>query len=119
MIPRATMSIDMRLICLFALVVSAAAAQSVDGVTISVSRPANVVADQAEFTATFTVALDTTQQQVTQVLQDAGVSNPVVSAVAIASNSYSYPPIESALMYFQVAFTTAPGAMKDIAKKLD
>ena len=113
-------AIDMRLICLFALLACAAAAQSVDGVTISVTRQVNAAPDQAEFTAVFTVALDTTQQQVIQALHDLGVSEPlVVTAVAITSNSYSYPPVDTSQLYFQVTFTSAPAAMKDIAKKLD
>ena len=120
MIARDTIRVAMRLLCLIALVVCAADAQIADGVTLSITRPANIVPDQAEFSAVFTVALDTTQQQVTQVLQDLGVSNPVVTAVAVASNTYSYPPSEDgSQLYFQVAFTTTPGAMKDISKKLD
>src|SRR6478672_3041365 len=58
--------VDMRLVCLFALLVCAAAAQGVDGVTISVTRQVNAAPDQADFTAVFTVGLDTTQQQVIQ-----------------------------------------------------
>src|SRR5256885_1247492 len=119
MIARATITIDMRLMCLFILLACAAGAQGTDGLTINVMRQANLAPDQAEFTAVFTTALDTTQQQVTQSLNDLGVSNPVVTAVAIASNTYSYPPSDTSQFYFQVTFTTAPAAMKDIAKKLD
>src|SRR5437763_176948 len=119
MIARGTITTDMRLMCLFIVLACAAAAQSADGVTISVTRQANVPPDQAEFTAVFTVALDTTQQQVTQSLNDLGVSNPVVTTVAIASNTYSYPPSDTSQLYFQVTFTSAPAAMKEIAKKLD
>ena len=100
--------IDMRLICLIILLVCAAAAQTANGLTITVSRQVNVVPDQAEFTAVFTVALDTTQKQVTQALLDLGVSNPAVTSVAITSNSYSYPPVDSSQLYFQVTFSTAP-----------
>lgn len=119
MIARGTITGDMRLMCLFILLAAAAAAQGVDGVTLTVSRPANVAPDQAEFYAVITTALDITQQQVAQALNDAGVPNPVVTTVAIASNTYSYPPTNTSQLYFQVAFTTAPAAMKDIAKKLD
>src|SRR5206468_2211278 len=87
MIARATITIDMRLMCLFILLACAAGAQGTDGLTINVMRQANLAPDQAEFTAVFTTALDTTQQQVTQSLNDLGVSNPVVTAVAIASNT--------------------------------
>jgi uncharacterized protein YggE len=119
MITRATIASDMRLICLFVLLACAAAAQSADGVTVNVQRQANIPPDQAEFNAVFTTALDTTQQQVTQALNDLGVPNPVVTTVAISSNSYSYPPSDTSQLYFQVTFTTAPAAMKDIAKKFD
>src|SRR5690242_17359121 len=86
---------DMRLTCLFLLLACAASAQNADGVTVSVTRQANVPPDQAEFNAVFTTALDTTQQQVTQALNEIGVSNPVVAAVAITSNTYSYPPSDT------------------------
>jgi hypothetical protein len=119
MIARATIAIDMRLMCLLVLLACAAAAQTADGVTVNVLRQANVPPDQAEFNAVFTTALDTTQQQVTQALNDLGVPNPVVTAVAIASNTYSYPPSDTSQLYFQVTFTTPPAAMKDIAKKFD
>jgi uncharacterized protein YggE len=119
MIARAIIALDMRLICLLILVASAAVAQVTDGVTITVTRQANIAPDQAEFNAVLTTALDTTQQQVTQALNDLGVPNPVVTAVAIASNTYSYPPSDTSQLYFQVTFTTTPAAMKDVAKKLD
>jgi len=105
--------------CLFILLACAAAAQGTDGVTLTVTRPANIAPDQAEFYVVITAALDTTQQQVAQALNDIGVPNPVVTTVAIASNTYSYPPSDTSQLYFQVAFPTTPAAMKDIAKKLD
>jgi uncharacterized protein YggE len=119
MIARATMTVDMRLVSLLALLAYAAAAQTSDGVTLSVTRPVNIAPDQAEFSVVCTTGLDTTQQQVTQALADLGISNAVVTTVAVASNSYAYPPVDNSQLYFQVSFTTAPAAMKDVAKKLD
>jgi uncharacterized protein YggE len=112
----------MRLITLICALACAAAAQVVDGVNVSISRIVTVPADQAEFTALVTVTLDTTQQQVVQIFQDAGVANPVVVGVAAGANPYPYPyptePVSSQFLY-QVSFTTPPGAVKDLAKKLD
>jgi uncharacterized protein YggE len=111
----------MRLIGLILLLAGVAAAQGLEGVTITVTRPVNIGPDQAEFTAAFTVDLETNQQQVVQALQELGASNPTVGSVSASSNSYSYCPNEpqSSRLYFQVTFVTPPAAMKDMTKKLD
>jgi uncharacterized protein YggE len=121
MIPRVTIASDMRLICLFTLFVCAAAAQGIDGVTITVSRPMNITPDQAEFSAVVAVNLDVTQQQVTQALLDLGISNLAVAGVSVGSNNYCYSTSAPDASYFsfQVTFTAAPAALKDISKKLD
>lgn len=111
----------MRLIGLICLMACAASAQVADGVNVSVSRVVNVPPDQAEFSAVVSVPLDTTQQQVTQVFQDAGVSNPVVVAIAAGVNSCCYYPENpvGSQFHYQITFTTPPAAVKDLAKKLD
>ncbi len=109
----------MRLIGLILALAALASAQGVDGINVSVSRTVNVAPDQAEFAAVAAVSLDTTQQQVVAALQDLGVSNPVVTATAVGMNSYSYPPPDASQLLFQVAFTAAPSALKDLSKKLD
>ena len=114
----------MRLISLISTFALAAAAQTADGVNISVSRSLIVQPDQAEFSAVVTASLDTTQQQVAQIFRDLGVSNPAVVNVAAGANGYysCYPnpnePVRSQFFY-QVSFTTSPDAVKDLAKKLD
>lgn len=104
------------LILLFAL---GASAQVSDGLTTNVNRAVAITPDVADFTVVVTTALDTTQQQVVQALQDLGVQNPAVAAVIAGGNNYAYPPITDSQFYYQVTFTTAPAAMKDLAKKLD
>jgi len=119
MITRGTIAIDMRLISLIFGLAALAAAQGVDGLNVSVSRIINIAPDQAEFYAVAAVSLDTTQQQVVAAFQDLGIPSPSVTGVAVGANTYSYPPPDGSLSYFQIYFTAAPAAMKDLAKKLD
>jgi uncharacterized protein YggE len=109
----------MRLIGLICAAALAAAAQTADGVTVSVSRSVNIPADQAEFTAVVAVGLDITQQQVAQAFRELGAPNPAVVAVAAGVPSYSYPPVTDSQFYYQISFTTAPDGVKDLAKKID
>jgi len=102
------------------LIISAAAfGQVTDGLTVSVSRTVAVAADEADFAALVSASLDTTQSQVTQAFQDLGVSNMVVTAVVVGANLYAYPPVTDSQLSFLVTFTTPPGAMVGISKKLD
>ena len=87
--------------------------------TVSVTRTVNVAPDEVEFSAIVTATLDTTEQQVTQALQDVGIANPVVIGTGVSANTYSYPPPVKSQVSFQISFTTPPGAMKDVSKKLD
>jgi uncharacterized protein YggE len=75
--------------------------------------------DEAAFVAVVTTALDTTREQVTQAFNDLGISNPAVTSLAVGINPYNGSPAGQSQLYYQVAFSTAPAAMKDIAKKLD
>src|SRR5689334_16361904 len=104
------------LIC--ALAFAAGAQTTADGVNVSVSRSVNIAPDQAEFVAVVAVSLDTTQQQVAQAFCDLGVANPVVVNAAAGVASYGYPPQTDTQFFYQIAFTTAPDAVKDFAKKL-
>ena len=109
----------MRYIGLILLMACAALAQTADGVTVSVTRTVNVAPDEVDFSAIVTATLDTTEQQVTQALQDVGIANPVVIGTGVSANTYSYPPPVESQVSFQISFTTPPGAMKDVSKKLD
>ena len=109
----------MRLPGLVLLFASAACAQVSDGITTYVSRTVNIAADEADFSVVATAALDTTQQQVTQIFRDAGVENLNVVAVAAGQNTSTYPPPGDSQFFYQIAFSVAPPAMKDFAKRLD
>lgn len=109
----------MKPLVLMVLLACAAGAQGVNGIVVSVSRTANLTPDEADFTVVATAPLDTTQAQITQILQDLGAQNPVVTAVSAGQNSYTYPPPADSQMLYQVAFSAAPAALKDLAKKLD
>jgi uncharacterized protein YggE len=109
----------MRYAALILLFAAAAFGQVADGLTVSVSRAVTVPPDEADFTVMLTTSLDTTLSQVTQALQDLGVSNPVVTVVVVGSNTYAYPQTPDSQLYYMVTFTTAPGAMVSVSKKLD
>jgi uncharacterized protein YggE len=119
MITRATIRVAMRYTYLIMLLACAGSAQTADGVTVTVTRTVNVTPDEAEFSAIVTATLDTTEQQVTQALQDVGISNPVVIGTGDSANTYSYPPPNDAQVLIQISFTTPPAALKDVSKKLD
>jgi uncharacterized protein YggE len=105
------------LICVFA---AAAFAQVPDGLTVSVSRIVSVPPDEADFSVNVTTSLDTTQAQVTQALQDLGISNALVLTVVVGdAGSYASQQVPNSQLYYLVSFTTAPSAMVNVSKKLD
>ncbi len=102
----------------------AAQAQS-DGLSASASRTVTFTADEAAFTMLATTTLDGTQQQVKQALQDAGLPNPTVVAVAVGSGN-SIPQLvgpnpsqPAAQIIYQATLTIAAGSVKDAAKNLE
>jgi uncharacterized protein YggE len=109
----------MRCAALILLAAAAAFGQVSDGLTVSVSRTVTVPPDEADFTVMVTTSLDTTQSQVTQALQDLGISNPVVTVVVAGANTYAYPQTPDSQLYYMVTFTTVPSAMVSVSKKLD
>ena len=109
----------MRFVSLILLSTCAAFAQFNDGITTSVTRSVAIAPDEADFTVVVSTSLDTTQQQVTQVFQDAGIQNSNVTSVAAGLNGSVFPPPTDSQIFYQIAFTAAPTALKDISKKLD
>jgi hypothetical protein len=94
-----------------------AAAQVADGLSASASRTVTFTADEAAFTMMASTGLDGTQQQVKQVLQDAGFPNPTVVTVALGSDNL-YPQPATGIFY-QVTVTIPAASVTDAAKNLE
>jgi hypothetical protein len=115
----------MRHFTLIVLLAFTAFAQAPDGIVASVSRTVNITPDEADFAVTVSTTLDITQDQVTQVFQDAGIQNLKVTGVSTGSNNpfiafdpATGGPAPSELQY-QIAFTSDPAALTSYTKKLD
>jgi uncharacterized protein YggE len=109
----------MRAFSLILLLASAALAQANNGVVTSVSRTVAVTPDEGDFTVVVTTALNTTQQQIIGVFQEAGVQNLNVVGQAAGTNTSTYPPSNDSQLYYQITFTVAPPALPEYARKLD
>ena len=93
-----------------------AAAQTPDGISAPVSRTVTLTADEAAFTITIAATLDSTQQQVKQALQSAGLPNPTVVATGLGQASY---PSGVAQILYSATATIAAGSAMDTAKLLE
>ena len=93
-----------------------AAAQTLDGISAPVSRTVTLTADEAAFTITIAATLDSTQQQVKQALQSAGLPNPTVVATGLGQASY---PSGVAQILYSATATIAAGSAMDTAKLLE
>jgi hypothetical protein len=94
-------------------------AQTGDGLVTSVTRTLNIAPDQAEFLAVVTTNLDATQSEVVQVFRKIGIQNLTVVTVAAGPNTTQFPQPSSSQVYYGIAFTVAPEALKDFAQRLD
>ena len=112
----------MRLVSLLFLSAFIAFAQlSADGVATSVSRTVTLTADEADFSIVAGAPLGTTQQQITQVFLDAGVSNLSLSGTSLGQN-YDYstnPPSIQTLVFYQFTFSVPAAGLKDSAKIME
>ena len=90
-----------------------------DGISTGVSRSVTLQADEANFTIVATTGLDTTQQQVKQALEAAGIPGANFVAMAAGQNSYNYqePPITQ--LFYQFSYTSPAAGIKDGLKKLE
>jgi hypothetical protein len=109
----------MRQLALILALAAAGFAQGTSGIATSVSRTVSIQPDEGNFTAVVTTSLNTTQDQVVQFFQNAGVQNLSVTGAAAGANNAVYPPADGSSLFYQIAFTVAPPAMKEYAKKLD
>jgi Protein of unknown function (DUF541) len=107
-----------RLLVLFTVLSCVAAAQTLDGINAPVSRTVTLTADEASFTITSAATLDSTQQQVKQALQNAGLPNPTVVATGLGQDSSTYPASVAQMLYSATVVIPAGSAL-DTAKRLE
>jgi hypothetical protein len=104
-------------ILLFAAL-STALAQTTGGITAPASRTVVFEADEAAFTLAVAATLDSTQQQVKQVLANAGLPNPTVVATGLGQDSNAYTSGTVQALY-SATITIAAGSAIDTAKRLE
>jgi len=103
---------------LFAVFCCAATAQTLDGINAPVSRTVTLTADEAAFTITAAGTLDSTQQQVKQALQNAGLPNPSVVATGLGQDTAEWFAGAPQILY-SATVTIAAGSALDTAKSLE
>ena len=95
-----------------------AAAQTLAGINAPVSRAVTLTTDEAAFGITVAASLDSTQQQVKQALQSAGLPNPTVVATGLGQDGSGYPPGPPQILYSATVVIPAGSAI-DTAKSLE
>jgi hypothetical protein len=95
-----------------------ATAQTSEGINAPASRTVTLAADEAAFTITVGATLDSTQQQVKQALQNAGLPNPTVVATGLGQDNSTYPPGAAQILYSATVAIPAGSAI-DTAKRLE
>jgi hypothetical protein len=112
----------MRLLSLFSLFAFTACAQlTADGVSTSVTRTVTLTADEADFTILAAAGLDTTQQQITQIFLDAGVSGLSLTGTSLSQN-YDYSTnlaVNQTQVLYQFTFSVPAAGLKDAAKIME
>ncbi len=111
----------MRLVALILFSAFTAFAQLTDGVATSVSRTVTLTADTADFSILAAADLDTTQQQITQIFLDAGVSSLAFSGTAL-TQTYDYstnPPLTQTQVIYQFTFSVPAAGLKGAAKIME
>jgi hypothetical protein len=109
----------MKHLCLLFIVLSCVAiAQTSEGISAPASRTVTLTADEAAFTVIVAASLDSTQQQVKQALQNAGLPNPTVVATGLGQDASTYPPGPAQMLYSATVAIPAGSAM-DTAKSLE
>jgi uncharacterized protein YggE len=101
--------------------IAAFAQLATDGVATTVTRVVTLTADEADFSIVAGVSLDTTQQQVTQIFLDAGISGLTLSGTSLSQNyDYSTNPagVQTQIAY-QFTFSVPAAGLKDAAKIME
>ena len=97
---------------------SAGAAQALDGISAPASRTVTLTADEATFTIAVAATLDSTQADVKQALQSAGLPNPTVVAIGLGQDNSTNPPGAVQILY-SATVAIAAGSAMDAAKSLE
>jgi uncharacterized protein YggE len=112
----------MRLLSLLPIFAFTAFAQlTADGVSTSVTRTVTLTADEADFSIVAAAGLDITQQQVTQIFLDAGITGLSLSGTSLGQN-YDYstnPPSSQTQALYQFTFSVPAAGLKDAAKIME
>jgi hypothetical protein len=103
---------------LFIVLSCVATAQTLEGISAPASRTVTLTADEAAFTITVAATLDSTQQQVKQALQNAGLPNPTVVATGLGQDVSPYFAGAVQMLYSATVALPAGSAM-DTAKGLE
>ena len=106
------------LLLLFIALCSVGTAQTLDGINAPASRTITLTADEAAFTISVAATLDSTQSQVKQALQSAGLPNPTVVATGLGQDNSTNPPGAAQILY-SATVTIAAGSVMDAAKGLE
>jgi len=109
----------MKHLCLLFIVLSCVAtAQTSEGISAPASRTVTLTADEAAFTIIVAASLDSTQQQVKQALQNAGLPNPTVVATGLGQDVSPYFA-GAVLMLYSATVAIPAGSAMDTAKRLE
>jgi hypothetical protein len=103
---------------LFIVLSCVATAQTFEGISAPASRTVTLAADEAAFTITVAATLDSTQQQVKQALQNAGLPNPTVVATGLGQDSSAWFA-GAAQMLYSATVALPAGSAIDTAKSLE
>jgi hypothetical protein len=103
---------------LFIVLSCVATAQTLEGISAPASRTVTLTADEAAFTITVAATLDSTQQQVKQALQNAGLPNPTVVATGLGQATSEWFATGVQMLYSATVALPAGSAM-DTAKGLE
>lgn len=95
-----------------------AASQTPDGISAPASRTLALTADEADFTITVAATLDSTEQQVKQALQGAGLPNPTVVATGLGQDTSTYL-LSAAQILYSATVAIQAGSAFDTAKSLE
>jgi uncharacterized protein YggE len=105
-----------RVILLFIALSAVATGQTLDGISAPVSRTVKLTADEATFTIAVASTLDSTQAQVKQALENAGVPKPTVVATGLEPGGDSSG---TAQLLYSATVAIPAGSALDVTKRLE